>query len=130
MSSKLTKKQLKEFGLLIGFGFPIILGWILPMIWGHNFRFWTLWIGIISLLITVFNPNLLEKPYRFWMKIGYYLGWINSKIILGIVFVFVLIPISFSMKLFGYDPLRIKNKTLKSFREDTKDHKIDLKRIF
>ena len=41
------------------------------------------------------------------MKIGLALGWINI-VILGIIFLFVLEPISLFMKLMGYDPLRIK----------------------
>ena len=42
------------------------------------------------------------------MKLGDYLGWINSRIILGIVFIVILNPIAFIMKLFKYDPLRQK----------------------
>ena len=58
------------------------------------------------------------------MRIGH-LGWLNSHIILGIVFIFILIPISFFMKIFNYDPLRkniFKNKT---YRESKKGYKID-----
>ena len=38
MKDTVTKKQLREFGLLIGFGFPILIGWLLPSIFGHEFR--------------------------------------------------------------------------------------------
>ena len=66
------------------------------------------------------------------MKLGLSLGWINSHIILGIVHIFVLIPIAFFMKIFGYDPLRSKqlefNKN--SYREVKRNTKIDLNRIF
>ena len=28
----ISKKQLRKFGLLIGFGFPILIGWLLPVL--------------------------------------------------------------------------------------------------
>ena len=130
MNEIYSKKKFKEFGLLLGIFIPVFFGYLIPNLKNTGFHYWTLYLGISFIAIGLIKPLSLKYPYILWIKFGYILGWINSRIILGIVFVFVLIPISFSMKLFGYDPLRIKNKTLKSFREDTKDHKIDLKRIF
>ncbi len=75
-------KKLREFGLLIGLTFPIFFGLILPAISGHDLKAWTLFVGIPSLLIGVLKPNLLFYPYQYWMLLGNYLGWINSRIIL------------------------------------------------
>lgn len=129
---KETKKELREFGLLIGLIFPILIGWILPFLIGHDFRKWTLLISIPFLILGIFKPKLLLYPYRAWMKLGLSLGWINSHIILGIVYVFVLIPIAFFMKIFGYDPLRLKQFKLNknSYREVKRNTSIDLNRIF
>ena len=130
MISSITKKQLREFGILIGFCFPIIIGWILPIISGHIFRTWTLWIGIISISLGLLKPSLLFYPYKLWMKLGHVLGWINSRIILGVVFFVIVLPIAFIMRMFRYDPLRKKKGIINSYREDKINYKIDLKRIF
>ena len=130
MKSHTSKKQLREFGFLLGFVIPIIMGWILPTINGHNFSYWTLWIGIISLLVSIFQPRLLFYPYKGWISLGSVLGWINSRIILGLVFIFLVQPIAFIMRAFGYDPLRIKKINKKTYREEKKDYSIDLTRIF
>ena len=130
MKEIISKKQLREFGLLIGFGIPILIGWLIPLILGHQFRTWTLWIGVPGLLIGLIAPRLLYYPYKVWMALGHVLGWINSHIILGLVFILVLQPIAFIMRLTGYDPLRSKRKGEKTYRENRKDLKIDLKRIF
>ena len=106
MTDSLTKKQLKEFGYLIGFGFPILLGWLIPAMFGHGFRAWTLWVGIPALILGLVAPALLRQPYRAWMALGNALGWVNSHVILGIVFIAVLLPIAYVMRLFGHDPLR------------------------
>ncbi len=126
----ISKKQLREFGLLIGFGFPILIGWLLPAIVGHNFRIWTLWVSLPSLFLGVFKPSILLYPYKAWMALGYTLGWINSRIILGLVFIIVLQPIALIMSVFGYDPLKKKKENLESYRENNSNHKIDLTKIF
>ena len=130
--SSISKKQLREFGFLIGFGFPILIGWIIPAAAGHTFRGWTLWIAIPFLITGILNPRLLFHPYKAWIKLGNALGWINSRVILGLVFLLVLQPIALIMRLAGYDPLRQSQKERKkmSYRELKKNHKIDLTRIF
>ena len=130
MKHDISLKNLREFGYLIGFGFPIIIGWILPLISGHSFRSWTLLIGLPSLLIGIIKPRLLFLPYIGWMKLGNILGWINSRLILGVVFLIVLQPIAVLMKIFGYDPLREKRIKLQSYREIRKEKNINLNIIF
>ena len=130
MKNSITRKQLIEFGFLVGLGFPILIGWIIPALSGHNFRVWTLFIGMPLLVLACLKPQLLSFPYRLWMKLGEYLGWINSHLILGIVFLIILNPIALIMKLFNYDPLRKKWSNCRSYREIKKNDKIDLTRIF
>ena len=130
MKESISKKQLREFGFLIGFGFPIIIGWIIPAISGHIFRSWSLWVGCPSLILGILKPSLLFYPYKAWMKLGHALGWINSRIILGLVFILVLQPIAFIMNLFGYDPLRRKKNVEDSYREKNEHRIKNLTRIF
>nr|WP_075438957.1 SxtJ family membrane protein [Prochlorococcus marinus] len=130
MKETISKKQLREFGLLIGFGCPLIIGWLLPSLFGHDFREWTLWIGILGLSLGLTAPRFLHYPYKIWMALGHVLGWVNSHIILGLVFIFVLQPIAYIMRLTGYDPLRRRRKGEKTYRENRQNHLTDLTRIF
>ena len=130
MKNNLSKKELKDFGLLIGFCFPIFIGIFLPIITGHEIRIWTLYFGIIFISLSIIKPLSLTYFYKAWMKLGLILGWINSRLILGLVFFLILFPISLFMKLWSYDPLRIRKNITKSYRENKKGHKIDLEKIF
>ena len=130
MRKRIPKKQLREFGFLLGFGFPIIIGWLIPAISGHHFRTWSLWIGFPALILGLLKPNLLFYPYKGWMLLGLALGWINSRLILGLVYVIILQPIAILMKIFGYDPLRSKKSNQTSYREIKNDENFDLTRIF
>lgn len=131
MTNTPSQKQLREFGYLIGFAFPFLIGWLIPALSGHQFRAWTLLIGIPALILGILAPRLLRQPYRLWMALGHALGWVNSHVILGLVFVLVLQPIAYAMRLFGYDPLRRKkHQGLRSYREENKSSLIDFTRIF
>ena len=123
------KKNLKEFGLVFGIGLPLIIGFLLPLLFGHNYRLWTLFVGIIFLLLSIVSPLALKIPYKIWMQLGNILGWINSKIILTIVYILVLIPISIIMKFIGYDPLNLKNVKSQSYKKRV-EYNINLNRIF
>ena len=130
LNETISKKQLREFGILIGFGFPIVIGWLLPEITGHSFKVWTLWVGVPGLILGIIMPHLLIYPYKGWMILGNVLGKINSKIILGLVFLLVLLPIAIIMRISRYDPLRKRRKMKKTYRENRQDYQIDLTRIF
>lgn len=126
-----TRRQLREFGLLIGIVFPVLLGWLLPALKGHGFATWTLWIGLPALLLGALEPRLLRRPYQGWMALGHALGWVNSHLILGVVFVLVLQPIALLMRLAGHDPLRRRSSPdANSYREHRHSDTINLRRIF
>ena len=129
-ASPVSKKQLREFGILLGIVFPVVFGWLIPALRGHHAPIWPFVIGIPSLMLGLIAPRLLQWPYQGWMKLGHVLGLINGHLILGAVFIFVLQPIAYVMRLTGYDPLKRKRAGLESYRETTKDKAVDLTRIF
>ena len=129
-ASPVSKKQLREFGILLGIVFPVVFGWFIPALKGHHAPVWPFVVGIPSLTLGLIAPRLLQWPYQGWMKLGHVLGWINGHLILGAVFLFVLQPIAYVMRLTGYDPLKCKRSGLESYREQSKNKTVDLTRIF
>ena len=129
-SSSPSQKQLREFGLVIGFLFPFFIGWLLPFIFDHGIRLWTIFVGLPLIILGIFSPYHLKYIYNRWISIGNFLAFLNSHIILGFVFVLALVPLSFIMKLFKYDPLKLRKESLKTYREIRKDSKIYLEKIF
>ena len=130
MKNPISNKILREFGYLIGFFFPIFIGWILPIISGEHFKVWTIFISVPFLLAGSLNPRALLYPYKCWMLLGSILGWFNSHLILGFIFLVVLQPIALIMRLIGYDPLKIKKNTSLTYRQRVENKKTDLNRIF
>ena len=130
METPITKKQLREFGMIIGIFCPIIFGLILPLIFGHAPKIWIFYISTTILILAIIKPRILLLPYKYWMKLGHILGWINSRIVLGLVFLLVLQPLALIMKICGHDPLRLKKDGRKSYKENKKNSNVDLTRIF
>lgn len=130
MKEFITKQKLREFGFLVGIGFPIFFGFLIPWIFGHDLRLWTLFFGLPLLFLAILNPKILFYPYKGWMNLGHFLGRINSSLILGFIYIVVLIPIAYIMKIFKYDPLRKKRFETDSYFENKREHKIDLTKIF
>ncbi len=125
-----SRRQLREFGLLIGVVFPLLLGWLLPALHGHAFRGWTLWIGLPALVLGLAWPRALAWPYRGWMALGHALGWVNSHLILGLVYLLVLQPIAAVMRILGHDPLRRRRHAQASYRETPSPTPKDMHKIF
>lgn len=65
-------------------------------------------------------PRFAGWVSRIWMKLASILGWINSRIILTLVYFIFLTPIAFISKIFTKDPLKIKNQKTSLFT--TRDH--------
>lgn len=58
-------------------------------------------LALVGLLI----PALAIRFHRGWMKLAEALGFVNSRILLSIVYYFVITPFGLVKKLFGSDPL-------------------------
>ncbi|MBE9116973.1 sxtJ [Lusitaniella coriacea LEGE 07157] len=114
---QLDRKGLRNFGLLTGIIIAVLFGFLLPLLRGHGLLLIPWIIGGVLGLFALIIPNALAPVYRVWMRIGLVLGWINSRIILGIIFFLVVTPMGFVMRLFSRDPMTRKIETqLETYR--------------
>lgn len=102
----LNRGKLRSFGLLVGLIFSL-LG-IVPVITkGRSVRLWALALSAALIISSLLSPRLLVRPYGAWMALGRVLNWINTRIILGIIFYAIITPMAVVMRMFGYDPLSL-----------------------
>ena len=103
---KNQKTSNKSFGILFFIVFLIIGFW--PIFTSNEIRSWSLIISVIFLILGLINSSILEPLKNAWIKLGELLGKIIAPIVMGLVFFTVLTPISFILRLFGKDLLKIK----------------------
>jgi hypothetical protein len=105
MSVTYTRRQLRDFGLLVGGIFGVIGLW--PLLWRQESpRLWALTLAVVLILPALVAPRILTPAYRAWMKLAEVLAWVNTRIVLGVVFYGVVTPIALVMRLAGRDPMR------------------------
>ena len=100
------KQELRKFGLIFAGMFMLIFGLLLPWIWDKPTPTWPWIVAAVFIAAALAVPMMLGPVYRLWMKIGHVLGWINTRIILGIVFFFMFVPVSLALRILGKDALK------------------------
>lgn len=124
--STVTPLELRKFGLMMAFVLMIIFGLALPLALGKSLPVLLWGIGSLFLVLAVIKPSLLKLVYVAWMKFGHVLGWINTRIILGVIFFVMITPIGLIMRLFGNDPMnKCYNAKLSTYRKNVKSPPIN-----
>ena len=107
MSSVGKTSEYRSFGLLVGGIFALIGLW--PALFrGQSPRLWAILLAGLLILPAAFAPRSLASVHRIWMAASEFLAWINTRIILGVVFYTLLTPLGLAMRLLGKDPLSRK----------------------
>ena len=60
---------------------------------------WPFSIAAVLCFWALVAPVSLNLVYRPWMKVGLVLGWINTRIILGVVFWVIILPLGIVLRL-------------------------------
>ncbi|MBU0504083.1 MAG: SxtJ family membrane protein [Candidatus Omnitrophota bacterium] len=100
---KTDERSLRKYGITM-FVALVIIGTIL-LFKQKPVYIWFYGIGSLFLVLGVAIPGSLKQVYIIWMKLAFVLGWINTRIILALMFYLVFTPIGLVMKLFGKDLL-------------------------
>lgn len=117
--NEISTQQLKHFGLILGVILICFFGIILPLLFNKPTNDWPFYLGAPLLIAARFKPNALKQLYRVWMKIGAVLGWINTRILLALVYFLILTPIGLIMRCIKSDPMQRKfDKNLSSYRKN------------
>ena len=94
------RRRLRGFGLTVGGVFAVI-GLLPVVLSGQEPRVWALTAAAVLGIPALTLPRLLAPVYRCWMCIGHGLGWVNTRIILGILYYLLFTPAGLLMRRFG-----------------------------
>ena len=90
-------------------------------------------VGALLVLVGLFVPFAARAFHAGWMKFARALGWVNSRVLLTILFYGVFAPYGFVSRLFGRDPLRRRERNGETYwttRKATRQTREQFERLF
>lgn len=90
-------------------------------------------IAFALLLIGTLLPALARRFHFAWMKIASALGYVNSRILLTLVFYLIFVPYNLVKRIAGRDPLNRRKARRSSYwtmRETTRQSREQFERLF
>ena len=101
------------FAAVVASLFGLILPWLLNRDWP-----WEPWvIAIVFFAWGLVAPNTLRPFYRLWMRFGFVMNAIMTRIILGVVFYGAILPFGLIFRVRRKDPMDRKwDHELQSYR--------------
>jgi len=93
-----TVKELREFAFIMAGAFPVVFCVILPWLFSHKIPYWPLALSTVFLLQAFIYPRSLIPVQKLWMRVGAVIGWINTRIILSVLFYLLITPIGWMQR--------------------------------
>ena len=112
-SIKSSRKDLKNFGLTIGF-ILLMIGVFLFVREKDSFIYFFS-IGSILIILGGITPVILKPIYKIWMIFAVIIGWIMTRVILSVLFFSIITTIGIFTRLIGKDFLNLKSKNNESY---------------
>ena len=104
-------KSLRIFGLTLSLILIILFNVLLPFFLEYEVPLWPVIISAPLVMLALLKPDMLGIVHQSWMIIGNCLGWVNTRIILGFIFMCVFLPTGIVIKVLRKDLL---SKTISS----------------
>jgi hypothetical protein len=103
----MSNKELRKFGLVTGGLLILFFDLLIPWIWDRTPPLWpVITAGLLAAMALLF-PASLGLVYKVWMRFAEALGWVNTRIILTVMFYLIFFPVGMIMRIFS-DPMRRK----------------------
>jgi hypothetical protein len=95
---QLNANGLRKFGLTTGAIVVLLFGLALPWLRDRPLPWWPWGLAAVLAAWALVAPGSLIYVYRPWMKLGLIFGWINTRIILGLVFWMIILPLGILLR--------------------------------
>ena len=117
-NTAISAPELRQFGLLFGAILVLLFALLLPFLIGYSFPMWPWVVALLVTVLALLAPTALTPFYRGWMRFGLIAGFINTRIIMFVLYYALFVPTGLVMKLFGRDALArtTGGKTTDSYR--------------
>ena len=129
---ELDRKGLRNFAWMFAAAVASIFGLLLPWLFDRGWPLAPWVIAIVFFVWGLIAPSTVRLFFRIWMRFGFAINAIVTRIILGVVFYIIILPFGLVFRLRGRDPLHRKwDNELQSYRvKSSVSSRIDMEKPF
>ncbi len=121
---EIDKKILRNAGVAVGIAFVLISIWPF-LVHSLSIRYWAAIVAGVLFFFALLAPQFIYWPYRLWMAFGAILGWVNTRVILSLLYFLVITPTGIIRKLFTTDTVNARiDKSLSTYKENMEKEEI------
>ena len=99
-----SRKEQRAFGLVMATAIVVVtlIHWLIR----GDLATWPFYLSGAFLILALAVPVALKPVFVVWMKFALVLNWIMTRLLLSIVFYFMITPTRALMRIFSDDPLK------------------------
>jgi multisubunit Na+/H+ antiporter MnhG subunit len=98
--------NLKKFGVTMGIAF-LVIAMVILFRQRHSPAVFFI-VSAIFFACGIILPQILKPFYIFWMRLAFVLSWVNTRLLLVLLFYLIFTPVGLCMRLLHLDPLERK----------------------
>ena len=112
-----TLREIRSFGLIFSLLVVLFFAGLMPWLFNQPMPMWPFVVSTATTLLALVAPSALRPLHSLFVKLGTLLGFINTRILLFIIFFSLFLPVSIIMWLLRRDILGRKPSTDDSYRK-------------
>lgn len=119
-----SRSEQRKFGVVMAVAIVVVtcIHWLLR---GH-LAVWPLYLAAAFLVLGLIAPRLLQPVFIVWMKFALAINWVVTRVLLSIVFFFLIAPMGVIMRIASEDPLKRRfEPDSPSYWEDAEEQPTD-----
>ncbi len=121
------RRRLRSFGLTVGAAFVVLAGFLL---WKEKASYpYFGGAGILLILSGLLVPWVLRPIERVWMIVALAMGYVMTRVILGLVFLLVFTPSGLVIRMLRKDPMNLRFDPQASSYWHEREEEIDPERM-
>ncbi|MBZ9613385.1 SxtJ family membrane protein [Rheinheimera maricola] len=92
---------LRRFGWQMAIAWPLLFGLVLPWLFSAAWPLWPWIVAAAFASLALLLPGGLYWPARGWFVFAHVMGWLNTRLILALLFFVVITPLGWLLRLLG-----------------------------
>ncbi len=92
-------QSLRQFGLGMALIISVVFCVLLPWLFTTPSPWWPAVVVLPLTVLAIFRPPAIYPVYRGWMALASVLNYINTRLLLGLVFFLIITPIGITLRL-------------------------------